>query len=69
LKGFSWNEKVSYYLIKDQPVQVDSKKALLAALSDKSSELKNYMDEYHLNFRKNKEKSFIKILQYYSSLN
>jgi hypothetical protein len=64
-----FNEYNYYYLKKgDTYYAVKNSRTLLKILQDKSSELKAFMHQYKLNFKKNPELALIRMIEYYAQL-
>lgn len=68
MRGFQWNEDVSYYLVRAEVTIIKDKKSLLAALADKEKEIRKFIKENKLTFRNAKAESFSKILRHYDTL-
>jgi hypothetical protein len=67
-KASVWVEKVTFFLITEKVYPLSNKKDLLQALRDKDNEIKNFIDDNKLNFKKEKRSDFKKVLEFYSSL-
>lgn len=71
MRGFQWRELVTYYVIHpDRSISiVDDKKSLLAALAASQKDIRHFIAENKLNFRKNKERSLARVLEFYTTEN
>jgi hypothetical protein len=67
-KASAWKEEVDFHIIRDKAYAFNTKKELLEILSDKQKEIKTYIRQNHLNFKKDKSASVTKVVQYYSSI-
>lgn len=64
-----WTERVTYYLVTSTGYELESKKDLAAALSDRETEIRAFLRNEKLSFNsKNKGASFLKVVRYYSTL-
>jgi hypothetical protein len=64
-----WRNIVTYTVkIKDSVYTVNSKKKLLIIMDDQESEIRNYIQDNNLNFRKDLEASLVKVVAYYAQL-
>ena len=67
-KASVWKEEVDFYVIREKAYSFQSKRELLEVLKDKQSEIKNYIRQNNLKFRKNKSSAFTDVVRFYSSL-
>jgi hypothetical protein len=64
-----WKEKVSFFVVKEKVYAVHNKRELLDALGDRESEIRNFIRQNKLRFKKaQKIESFAKIVGFYSSI-
>jgi hypothetical protein len=68
MRGFQWNEAVTYYIVRDEVITIKDKKSLLAVLADKEKEIRKFIKENRLTFRNEKAQSFSNILRHYDTL-
>lgn len=63
-------EKVFYYYIKkgNTYYPIAKKKDIFKVLNDKGKELNDFINDEHLNFRKDKDNTLIKVVAYYDQL-
>jgi hypothetical protein len=67
-RASTWTQKVSFFIVKERPFPVKSKKGLLQILSDKQTEIRQYIKENRLKFTQNSVEDYSKVVRYYSSL-
>ncbi len=60
-----------YYYVKkgDSFFEISKKKDLFKILSDKEKEINQFISDEHLNYRKEKDKTLTKVIDYYNTLN
>jgi len=60
-----------YYYVKkgDSYFEISKKKDLFKILSDKEKEINQYLSDEHLNYRKAKDVTLTKVIDYYNTLN
>ena len=64
-----WKEKVSFFVLKEKVYPVHSKTEIIDALADKESEVKGFIRQNKLRFKKSqKVESFTRIVGFYSSI-
>jgi hypothetical protein len=63
-----WKEKASFFVVKEKVYPVHSKKEMLDVFADKEKEIKNFIRQHKLKFKKDKSTSFGKVVAFYSSL-
>jgi hypothetical protein len=65
----SFTEKTRYYILKNAVYYgVNSKRSVLQILGDRKKELKHFIKEKHIRFKKDEEKALVDLVHYYDSL-
>ena len=67
-KASVWQEEAEFYLVREKAIAFSSKKELLEIFSEKQKEIKTYIRQNHLRFKKDKSTSFTRIVKFYSSI-
>jgi hypothetical protein len=66
----SFDESVRYYIVKDGNFHVvKTKGSVLQVLSDRKSELKNFLRKNRIRYNDNREKALVRLTEFYDTLN
>jgi hypothetical protein len=67
LRGYLWKEKVTFFVIRDRAHVIDNKSDLLKTFRDDQVDIKNFIRDNKLNFKKNKGDDLRRVVQFYVS--
>jgi hypothetical protein len=65
LRGYLWKQKVNYFVVTDRAYAIDKKSDLLKVFRDKQIEIKNFIRDNKLNFKKNKADDLRRVVEVY----
>ncbi len=66
----SFDESVRYYVVKDGNFHVvKTKGSVLQVLSDRKSELKNFLRKNRIRYNDDREKAIVRLTEFYDTLN
>jgi hypothetical protein len=63
-----WKGKVSFFVVDDKVHPVQSKKEMINMFSDKEREVKAFIRQHKLKFKRGESSSYKKVIEFYSSL-